>query len=303
MSEPEFDINALKRIGVIQQKQKDYFVLRLHAVGGDFTAAQLKQVAETAERYGRGGVHLTTRQGIEIHFVHYSRIEEAQKELEAAGIEMGACGPRIRIVAACPGDITCPWGIIDTKEIARDLDRMYFRQDTPHKFKMAVTGCPHNCAKATENDIGIMGGIDPEWDRAACTHCGWCVNVCPTGAIEERAGEYILDRSKCLFCSICSSGCPAGAWNAGKRGFLLWLGGTMGKLPRLATRFPGLIESKDQLYGAVDQAVEIYRREGRKKERFGPMIDRIGAETVIEEIKEWLLKSNRESTFTALSAR
>jgi dissimilatory sulfite reductase (desulfoviridin) alpha/beta subunit len=256
-------------------------------VGGDFTAAQLKKVAEVAERFGRGELHLSTRQGIEIHFVHQSQLESARKELESAGIAMGACGPRIRIIVACPGERTCRWGIIDTKDIARELDRKYFREETPYKFKMAVTGCPHNCAKASENDVGVMGGIDPVWDRAECSDCGLCVNICPTGAIAEKDGEYgeyILDRSRCIYCSICTSNCPTGAWKPGKQGFILWLGGTMGKIPRLATRFPGLIETKQRLYELIDRSVEYYRRNGRKKERFGHMMDRIGVEKVLEEI-------------------
>ena len=197
---------------------------------------------------------------------------------------MGACGPRIRIITACPGNLTCRWGIIDTKEIARDLDLRYFRQETPHKFKMSVTGCPHNCAKATENDIGVMGGIIPEYAKSECTDCGLCLNVCPTAAIRKADDGYVLDPSKCIHCSICTSNCPTGAWRIGRQGTILWIGGTMGKIPRLATRVPGLIESRELLYERIDRAVDYYRKNGRKKERFGHMIDRIGAKSVIEEI-------------------
>ncbi len=284
ISEIIHDPVELKKVGMIQQKQKDYFALRLHAVGGDFTSEQMRKVAEVAEKYGRGMLHLSTRQGVEIHFVHASGIEPARRELEAAGVAMGACGPRIRIIAACPGGQTCRWGIIDTKEIARDLDRQYFRQETPHKFKLAVTGCPHNCAKASENDIGVMGGIEPVWEQSSCTNCGLCETICPTAAIKGNEGEYVLDSAKCINCSICSSSCPADAWKAGKTGFILWLGGTMGKIPRLATRLPGLIETKERLYELIDRSIDYYRRNGRKKERFGHMIDRIGSDKVQEEI-------------------
>lgn len=285
MSTTGIELAALKKVGMIQQKQEEYFAMRLHAVGGDFTVDQLRKAADVAERYGKGELHLTTRQGIEIHFVHQSNLEPARRELEEAGITMGACGPRIRIITACPGEQTCRWGIIDTREMARLLDRKYFRKDTPYKFKMAVTGCPHNCAKATENDIGVMGGIVPVWEKDACTDCGLCVNICPTKAIELREEEYVLDPAKCIWCSICSENCPAGAWNSDRRGFILWLGGTMGKIPRLATRFPGIIESRKKLLELIEKTVEYYNRNGRKKERFGHMIDRIGVEKVIEEIR------------------
>src|SRR3990172_3228088 len=185
MSGEQFDLAALKKVGMIQQKQKKYFAMRLHAVGGDFTSEQMIKIAEVAERFGKGRLHLSTRQGIEIHFVHHFNLEPARKELEAAGVAMGACGPRIRIIVACPGNFTCKWGIIDTKEVAHILDEKYFRQETPHKFKLSVTGCPHNCAKATEKDIGVMGGILPEWDAPQCNDCGLCVNTCPTEAIQK----------------------------------------------------------------------------------------------------------------------
>ncbi|MHB8111464.1 MAG: 4Fe-4S binding protein [Syntrophorhabdaceae bacterium] len=284
MSDTGFDLAALRKVGVIQQKQKDYFALRLHAVGGDFTAEQMKKVADVAERFGRGQIHLSTRQGIEIHFIHHAKLEAAKTELETSGIAMGACGPRIRIVVACPGDATCKWGIIDTKGIAHDLDEKYFRQDTPHKFKLAVTGCPHNCAKATENDIGVMGGIEPSWDPSVCSDCGLCTTICPTAAIQKIDEVYALDSSKCINCSICTSSCPADAWKIARYGYILWIGGTMGKIPRLATRMPGLIQSKGELYRLIDKTIEYYRRNGRKKERFGHSIDRIGVEKVMEEI-------------------
>lgn len=132
MSEPQIDLAELKKVGMIQQKQKEYFALRLHVVGGDFDANQMRTVVEVAEKYGRGQIHLSTRQGIEIHYVYYEKLEEARKVLEAAGIAMGACGPRIRIVTACPGGATCRWGIIDTKVVSRNLDEKHFRQETPH---------------------------------------------------------------------------------------------------------------------------------------------------------------------------
>jgi len=197
---------------------------------------------------------------------------------------MGACGPRIRIVTGCPGVATCRWGVIDTKKIAHYLDHTWFREETPHKFKMAVTGCPHNCAKATENDIGIMGGIIPHWDESACNDCGLCVTLCPTLAIEKSDDRYEVNLKKCINCSICSLSCPTDAWKAVKKGYILWLGGTMGKTPLLAKRFDNIIESEEHLYKIIAKTIDYYRNNGMKKERFGKMIERIGHEKVIAEI-------------------
>ncbi|MEJ2745327.1 MAG: 4Fe-4S binding protein [bacterium] len=284
MNARELDIAALKSAGIIPQKQKGLFVMRLHVVGGDLKAEQLRRVAEVASRYGRGEVHLSTRQGIEIHNVRYEDLQRAEQELASAGIRMGACGPRIRIVVACPGSATCRWGLIDTKEIARDLDKLYFRRETPHKFKMSVTGCPNNCAKATENDVGVMGGVLPLWQGQTCTRCDLCVHSCPTNAIVREGDDYSLKRDACILCGICIALCPTSSWTAARRGYTLFAGGSMGKQPRLGTRVRDLIGGKEELYALIERAVRYYRDHGKPRERFGHMMDRLGADTVGKEI-------------------
>lgn len=292
MAQQQFDLAAFKKIGMIQQRQKELFVMRLRAVGGDLTAKQLAKIAEIAEKYGSGFVHLSTRQGVEIHNVHHTNLEKARKELETVDVQMGACGPRIRVIVSCPGEATCKWGIIETKSISKDLDAKYFRKDTPHKFKIAVTGCPHNCAKATENDIGVMGAILPKWTKEICTGCNLCVNVCPTAAIaveEKMDGDvvkryYVLDEKKCINCSICTSNCPVNSWVPDKKGYNITIGGTMGKIPRLGTILAKLVPTKEELYILIEKAVQYYQKNGRKRERFGHMIDKLGEEKVRLEI-------------------
>lgn len=284
MEEQKFDLAKMKKVGMIQQKQNEFFVMRLRAVGGDLTAKQLKKISEVAEKYAKGEVHLSTRQGVEIHNVHYTKLERARLELEKADIRMGACGPRVRVIVACPGAATCKWGIVDTKQITHELDARYFRKDTPHKFKMSVTGCPHNCAKATENDIGLMGSILPSWVKDKCINCDLCVSVCPTNAIYKEEGAYKLNEDKCIYCSICTSLCPVGTWTVIKKGCRIFIGGTMGKIPRLATPLVNFMKDKDKIIKIIDKALKYYQDNGRKKERFGHMIDRIGFDRVKEGI-------------------
>ena len=284
MDTHELDLAALRSVGIIQQKQKGLLVMRLHAVGGDLKAEQLRTIADVALRYGKGEVHLSTRQGVEIHNVRYEDLQQAKHELASAGIQMGACGPRVRIVVACPGSATCRWGLIETKEIARDLDRNYFRQETPHKFKISVTGCPNNCAKATENDAGIMGGALPVWRGETCTQCDLCVHSCPTNAIVREGDSYSLERDACILCGICIALCPTSSWTAARRGYTLFIGGTMGKRPRLGTRLLDLIGTKDELYTLIARVIGYYREHGEARERFGHMIDRLGPDKVKKEI-------------------
>ena len=131
----------LKKGGFMKQKQKGYGSLRLQVVGGNLTAENIRVVSEVAQKYGRGYVHMTSRQGIEIPFIKVEQLAEVKEALAAGGVKTGVCGPRVRTVTACQGSEVCPSGCIDTYTLARELDERYFGRELPHKFKFGVTGC------------------------------------------------------------------------------------------------------------------------------------------------------------------
>jgi dissimilatory sulfite reductase (desulfoviridin) alpha/beta subunit len=278
------NVDELKRVGIVGQKQKDYYLIRLRAIGGGMTAGELDVVAAVSRKYGDGKVHLTTRQGVEIHNIHADDLRAAREELELGGIVLGVCGPRGRGIVACPGAATCSSGIIETKELAAELDAAYLRKQAPHKFKIGISGCPNNCSKPVENDIGVMGGVLPGWNREACIACKLCVSICPAQAIEQRDKDFVLDAEKCILCGLCINNCPSSAWTAQKTGYTLYLGGTMGKKPRLGTKARVLIETKEELKGYINRAFDYYVAHGKKKERFGHTLDRIGVDKVFAEI-------------------
>jgi dissimilatory sulfite reductase (desulfoviridin) alpha/beta subunit len=146
------DYAALKKGGFMRQKQKGNFSLRLQVVGGTLTSENIKKIYEVADKFGKGYVHLTSRQGVEIPFIKFEDIEEVKVELAKGGCKLGVCGPRVRTVTACQGDAVCPSGNIDSYKIAVELDKRYYARELPHKFKFGVTGCLNNCLKAEEND-------------------------------------------------------------------------------------------------------------------------------------------------------
>lgn len=268
----------------IRQKQKGRFALRLRAVGGDLAADQLAAIAEVAAKYGSGGIHLTTRQGVEIHHVASGNLEAAQAELEAAGLKMGAEGNRVRIVIACPGSDTCRFGSIDTRSLAAKLDALYFRMEMPYKIKFGVTGCPNNCGKAREADIGIMGVREPRWSADGCIQCDVCVNFCAPRAIRTARNQYMRDEERCISCSACTVRCPKGCWQAESFGYTVLIGGTLGKLPRLGIPLAEHVSSEAEVLKLVGRTIEFYRQHGQPRERLGHMLERLGKENVRQEI-------------------
>lgn len=170
------DYATLKKGGFMRQKQKNNFSLRLACVGGTLTAENLKKIAEVAEKYGDGYVHLTSRQGVEIPFIKLDDIDDVKDDLAKGGCKPGVCGPRVRTVTACQGNAVCPSGNINSYDIAVKLNERYFGRELPHKFKFGVTGCQNNCLKAEENDVGIKGAAQVSWKEDTCIHCGVCVS-------------------------------------------------------------------------------------------------------------------------------
>lgn len=84
----------------MRQKQKGYFSLRIQVVGGNLTAENIKAVAEVAEKYGKGYVHMTSRQGVEIPFINFEDVETVRAELAKGGVNPGVCGPRVEVYMA-----------------------------------------------------------------------------------------------------------------------------------------------------------------------------------------------------------
>lgn len=281
----EQQVRTGTKTGTLGQRDSGFSVLRLRLVAGDADTHFLETVTQVARDFGRGEVHFTTRQGIEIPWVPNDRAERGRQTLEAAGLRMGICGPRVRVVVGCPGSRICRHGIIDTKTIAQRFDEQYVGRVMPHKFKFAVTGCPNNCAKATENDLGVMGAVLPRWKASECSACDLCLAFCPVDAITKADnGSYCLDESRCIHCSSCTTQCPTGAWEVAAKGSMVWLGGTMGKIPRLATPLTGVVEDQEVLFAVLRNAIGFYQREGRPGERLGRTIDRVGMEYVRSQI-------------------
>lgn len=289
MSNNDTGLDILKDRGFLSQRQKDYFSMRLHAAGGNLTSEYLRAVADAADLYGRGYVHITSRQGIEIPFVHLSDTEEACGHMESAGIGPGASGKKVRAVVACQGNRVCKRGLIDCQDICEKIDEEYFAASVPHKFKIAVTGCPASCLKVQENDFGIMGFVEPVFVEENCVMCRMCEKSCEMSAIRIDSGSLFLDMHKCVSCGLCVKACRKDAMQIKEQGFRIFVGGKVGKRPRLGeellrTAGEGLV------FDVLKKTVKYYRENALEGERLGDVIDRCGmdllaAETMNEAMK------------------
>ena len=269
----------------MRQRPVEYFSLRLGITGGQVTAEQLAAIMEVSKKYGRGYIHLTSRQGIEIPFIQYEDIETVKEDLSKGGVFPGASGPRVRTITACQGKRVCANACIDTQEIARELHDRYYGQDLPHKFKMRVTGCANNCLKAEENDLGIKGGIRPEWRSEKCIHCGKCKNICRKGAIEIAEDRIEINREKCNYCGRCANVCPADSFDS-IEGYIVSFGGLFGNTINLGEVIIPFIEDKEKLFAVCDAALKFFEENALPGERFKFTLDRIGHEKFAEVIKD-----------------
>lgn len=279
------DYASLKKGGFMRQKQKDCFSLRLQVIGGNLTAENLKKIAEVAEQYGDGHVHLTSRQSVEIPFIKLGDVEDVKEELAKGGCVPGASGPKVRTITACQGNQICPSGNIDTYDIAKKLNERYFGRELNHKFKFGVTGCRNNCLKAEENDVGIKGALEGTWIQDQCIFCGACVKVCREKAITLENKTIHVDYDKCNRCGRCAKSCPKDAWDT-KEAYIVSFGGLFGNSIVRGEAPLGLIRDEEQLFRVTDAALEFFAEHGKPGERFKFTIDRVGKENFIKKMEE-----------------
>ncbi|MBR1645139.1 MAG: 4Fe-4S binding protein [Selenomonadaceae bacterium] len=277
----------LKKGGFMRQRQPNYFSMRLKSVGGHFTAEQLDTIQNVAKKFGKGYIHLTSRQGIEIPFIHLNDVDAVKKFLSEGGVQVGVCGARVRTITACQGNAICPSGLIDTVHLAKEFDKRYGGRELPHKFKFGFTGCRNNCLKAEENDMGVKGGVKPAWKSETCTFCGLCQAVCPqkTITVDKISRSVTFDENNCLYCGKCIKSCPSDAWQ-GESGFIISFGGLYGNRIAVGENFLPIVFDEEKLYSIVDATLKFFADNAKSGERFRNMLDRVGWEKFSDVITE-----------------
>jgi nitrite reductase (NADH) large subunit len=161
------------------QKDGTYSVVP-RVPGGEITPAKLVAIGTVAQKYGLY-TKITGAQRIDLFGARLEELPHIWKALIDAGFESGhAYGKALRTVKSCVGSTWCRYGVQDSVAMAIRLEQRYRGLRSPHKLKMAVSGCTRECAEAQGKDVGVIA-----------TEKGWNLYVCGNGGMKPRHAELL----------------------------------------------------------------------------------------------------------------
>jgi nitrite reductase (NADH) large subunit len=162
------------------QKDGTYSVVP-RMFGGLCTPAELRAIADACDKYNVPEMKVTGGQRIDMFGVNKEDLPAMWKDLSDAGLVSGhAYGKALRTVKTCAGKTWCRFGTQNSTALGVKLEEMTWASWMPHKFKMAVSGCPRNCAEATIKDFGIV-----------CVDSGYELHVGGNGGIKVRVTDLL----------------------------------------------------------------------------------------------------------------
>jgi nitrite reductase (NADH) large subunit len=130
--------------------------------GGVTTAAELRRIADVAQKYGVPMVKITGGQRIDLVGVKKEQLPEMWREL---GMPSGhAYTKSFRTCKTCLGSEFCRYGVGDSTTLGVQIERRYQGLETPAKLKLATAGCPRNCSEATTKDVGAVAIEGGKWE-------------------------------------------------------------------------------------------------------------------------------------------
>lgn len=280
------DIKRVKGLGFLQDKRyPDVFNARVITRNGRITTDEHRAIAEAADRFGSGQVAMTTRLTMEIQGVRYENIQPLTDFLSAYGLTTGGTGALVRPVVSCKGT-TCQYGLIDTYALSEKIHERFYvgyhNMPLPHKFKIAVGGCPNNCVKPDLNDLGVVGQRVPVPDTEKCRGCKKCQieKNCPIHAAKLEDGKISIDPDACNHCGRCKGKCPFGAVEEYREGYKILIGGRWGKKTACGRPLPRLFTTEEEVMTVIDRAILLFREEGIAGERFADTVARLGFDYV-----------------------
>ncbi|ANS43468.1 Nitrite reductase [NAD(P)H] [Serratia inhibens PRI-2C] len=159
------------------QKDGTYSVVP-RVPAGEITPAGLIAIGQIAQRY-QLYTKITGGQRVDLFGARLEQLPEIWQQLVDAGFETGhAYGKSLRTVKSCVGSSWCRYGVQDSTALAIELEHRYKGLRSPHKIKMAVSGCTRECAEAQSKDVGVIA-----------TDKGWNLYLCGNGGMKPRHAD------------------------------------------------------------------------------------------------------------------
>ncbi|WP_298233697.1 nitrite reductase large subunit NirB [uncultured Azohydromonas sp.] len=159
------------------QKDGSYSVIP-RMWGGETSAADLRRIADVVDKYAIPTVKVTGGQRIDLLGVKKEDLQSVWRDL---GMPSGlAYAKSLRTVKTCVGAEWCRFGTQDSTQLGKDLERALWAMYAPHKVKMAVSGCPRNCAESGTKDVGVIG-VDS----------GWEIHIAGNGGIKTEVAQFL----------------------------------------------------------------------------------------------------------------
>jgi NAD(P)H-nitrite reductase large subunit len=166
--------------GTILQRDKITYAIAPHIPCGLTTPAQLRVIADAAEKYGCQALKITSAARIALIGVRETDVDAIWKDLDMSpGHAVGLC---VRSIKACPGTSYCRLGLQDSLQLGLKLDAMFHGMELPGKMKMGVSGCTNMCAENCIKDLALMGRKG-----------GWTVTAGGMGARTPRLADTIAE--------------------------------------------------------------------------------------------------------------
>ena len=291
-------IKSVKGQGFLYNKGTRNFSARVITENGILTEEQMSVVTVAARRFGNGNIALTVRLTLELQGIPFEKIPEMVQFMESHGLKIGGTGSKVRPIVVCKGT-TCSNGLCDTSTLGTIIHRRFYegyRQITlPHKFKIAVGGCPNNCVKPDLNDIGIVAIQSPGLILDNCRGCAKCgaVETCPIGAATVEDGKIHINTSLCSSCGKCIGKCYFSALEGLEVRYKVYVGGRWGKQVRQGSLLSKPVSETEAL-DMIEKAILLFKREGKNGERFSDTIERLGMDTVESVLHRCELLDNKK---------
>ena len=147
--------------------------------GGETNASELRRIADVVDKYAIPTVKVTGGQRIDLLGVKKQDLPDVWRDL---GMPSGhAYAKALRTVKTCVGSEWCRFGTQDSTRMGQELERALWRMYAPHKVKLAVSGCPRNCAESGIKDVGVIG-VDS----------GWEIYVAGNGGIKTEVAQFLV---------------------------------------------------------------------------------------------------------------